>query len=66
VPVEAPDLYWTTALNVCTVKQLRTLELRERYGFSLRGIALATGTSLSTVRGHPDAAHRRIDRALRA
>jgi DNA-directed RNA polymerase specialized sigma24 family protein len=60
------DPYWQTAHNVCTAKQLRMLELRERYGFSLRGIALATGSSLSTVRGHLEAAHRRIDRALRA
>jgi DNA-directed RNA polymerase specialized sigma24 family protein len=65
VAVETPDLYWTTAQNVCTAKQLRMLELRERYGFSLRGIALATGSSLSTVSGHLEAAHRRIDRALR-
>ena len=34
--IESPDLYWTTAREVCTQKQLRMLELRERYGFSLR------------------------------
>lgn len=56
--------YWTIAAKVCTPKQLRVLELRERHGFSLRTTALATRSSISTVRGHLDAAHRRIDLAL--
>jgi DNA-directed RNA polymerase specialized sigma24 family protein len=59
------DLYWDTAKSVCTAKQLRVLELREAYGFSLRTIALAVDASPSTVRDHIFAAHRRIDHALR-
>jgi hypothetical protein len=62
----ASDLYWSTASAVCTAKQLRILELREAHGFSLRTISFAVCVSLSTVRDHVDAAHRRIDRALRA
>jgi DNA-directed RNA polymerase specialized sigma24 family protein len=62
-PTDA-DLYWQTARAVCTEKQLRVLELRERHGFSLRTIALATGSALWTVRDHVDAAHRRIYNAL--
>lgn len=58
------DLFWTTAREACTAKQLRVLELRVHYGLSLRTVALATGSSLSTVRGHLDAAYRRIDLAL--
>jgi DNA-directed RNA polymerase specialized sigma24 family protein len=57
--------YWDTARNVCTPKQYDMLELRKRHGLSLRTIALATGSSLSTVRGHLEGARRRIDRALR-
>jgi len=59
------DRYWVTVRQVCTDKQIRILELRELHGFSLRVIALMTGSSLSTVRGHLDAGHRRIDNAFR-
>ena len=62
--LEAVD-YWQVAAKVCTAKQLHLLQLRERHGLSLRTISLATGSSLSTGRGHLDAAHRRIDQALR-
>lgn len=57
------DLFWLTAQNVCTPKQLVVLELRER-GFSLRMTALATGQSVSTVRDHLAAAQRNVDHAL--
>lgn len=60
------DLYWQVAREVCTEKQLRVLELREKHGFSLRQIALACDTSHSNVVGHLEAAHRNINKALRA
>jgi hypothetical protein len=60
-----PSALQAFAMAVCTEKQIAVLELRGRHGFSLRGIALATGSSLSTVRGHLDAAHWRIDNGLR-
>ena len=62
----ASDPYWDTARAVSTAKQLRILELREAHGFSLRTISFAMDVSLSTVRDHLDAAHRRVDHALRA
>lgn len=60
------DEYWQTAGEVCTAKQLRVLELREKHGFSLRQIALACDISLGTVRIHLEAAHRNIHKALKA
>lgn len=60
------DTYWMTAEAVCTAKQLRVLELREKHGFSLRQIALTCDIDPGTVRVHLDAAHRNIHKALRA
>lgn len=60
------DPFWQTAREVCTAKQLRVLELRERHGFSLRQVALACDISLGTVRVHLEAAHRNVHKALKA
>ena len=46
--------------GVLTVKQLRVLELREIHQFSWRQIAYMTSTDYSNVRGHYNAAQRRL------
>lgn len=58
-------LYWQTAERVCTPKQLRVLELRDRHGFSLRTISLTTGQSVWTVRTHLERARQQIALALK-
>lgn len=57
--------FWETAGIVCTAKQLRVLELRDRHGFSLSLISLTTRVSIRTVRNQLDAARQKIDNALR-
>jgi transcriptional regulator len=51
---------WKIASQVCTEKQLRVLELRERHSFSWRQIAAMTDTDYSNVRGHYNAAVRNV------
>lgn len=58
--------YWAVAREVCTEKQLRVLELRERRGMSLYAIGHALDLSPSTVRGHLRDATRKVRRALEA
>jgi len=60
------DPYWDIAAEVCTEKQLRVLELKEKHGFSLRQIALTCDIAVGTVRVHLEAAYRNIHKALRA
>lgn len=59
------DRYWQTAQTVCTPKQLRILELRERHGFSLRHTAHACDISIRTVRVQIESAHHKINLALK-
>lgn len=58
------DRYWQVAREVCTQKQFRLLELRERHGHSLRQTSLAVGVSVSTVRSQIQAAHHRIAKKI--
>lgn len=62
--VTAAAEWWDVAGRVCTAKQLRILELRERHGFSLTQIAYATRLSVSTVRSQLRAAYHNIDQEL--
>jgi DNA-directed RNA polymerase specialized sigma24 family protein len=55
---------WQVAGDVLTDKQLRILELRERHGFSWRQIAYMVNVDVSTVRGHYNAAIRKIHNHL--
>jgi len=56
--------YWQAARQVCTPRQLRVLELRERHRLSLRDIAHAEQLSPWTVRDHLEAAYRRVSQEL--
>lgn len=52
--------YWAVAKDVLTDRQYRVLELRERQCHSWRNIGYIIGLDPSTVRGHHQAAVRRL------
>lgn len=56
--------YWQTARDVCTVKELQALVLRDRHGFGTRLIALNLGVSRAAVRERLENADRKITAAL--
>jgi DNA-binding CsgD family transcriptional regulator len=66
VPSNSRDEFWKLAADVCTPKQLRVLELKEKHGASIYQIGYMTDLHPSTVRGHLRAAARNIRRALAA
>lgn len=67
---ETPAWYRDTAERVCTTKQLEVLRLatlRTRNGKPLsdRNIGRILGVSRETIRGHREAAYRRMSHALK-
>lgn len=60
------DEFWKLAREVCTDRQLRALELREKHGASLYQIGYMMDLHPSTIRGHLRAASRNLRRANQA
>lgn len=60
LPADEPGTYWQLATQVCTPKQLRVLELREKHHFGWERIADTIGITSTTVRGHYKAATKNI------
>lgn len=58
------ELYWQTATQVCTTKELQALVLRDRHGLGTRLSAVHLGISRAAVRERLDSADRKIHHAL--
>lgn len=56
--------FWKLAGQVCTERQIRVLELREKHGASIYQMAYMLDLSPSTVRGHLRAGTRNLRRAV--
>jgi predicted DNA-binding protein (UPF0251 family) len=54
------NAYWRAAGEVCTVKEMRVLELADKHGLSQRMIAMSLGLSRSAVRERLENARRKI------
>lgn len=54
--------FWRIAREVCTTKQFRVLELRDRHGMSWSQVAGALGIGEPTARGHLRAAYHALEK----
>ena len=57
--------YWQVARDVCTPKQLRILELRDKHNMSWRQIESAVGVRIPTLKAHYRAAAFKVRSTLK-
>ena len=60
MPDPTPGSYWQTATQVCTLKELEALHLRDHHGLSDRKISMLLNISRWTVRDRLESADRKI------